>query len=510
MITIVYSTHRDSLYNAKFKQHLIQSVGLKDVQILEYQNNNEFSLSQIYNRGISESLHNIVVCLHNDVRLETGWGKKLLSDFQKNSEYAILGKAGTCYFPESGVYWEKMHTTMVGQVYHHPEGQNKWLSKYSAKLPEVIPVVSLDGLFIAFDKTKIKHHFDETIGKFHFYDHPFCLSNFLDGVKIGVVTSFDITHQSVGKPNEEFWLSKEVFLEKFKDKLPIDLKPTKIFTPEVIERPIKNVGKVAVIIPTKNKLDLLFNCLDSYIENCNTNMFDIFIADTGSEDSEKELIKNYMLEKSSVVKINLIEYDYYNFSKINNDVVKNYIGPEYEFILFSNNDIKLLNNVIYEMLKIFKTKTNVGTVGARLHFADNTIQHDGMVMFVKNSRLEVSHFGLSSYYNFKTDVHEIIGNTGALVMIRKEIFKKIGMFNENYISCFEDVELNLRCILSNLKNYFCGKCVAYHYESQTRNDDDEKIQKLQQDYNEHLLPFVRENFQKLQSHILRTDNKFLF
>ena len=43
MITIIYSTHKDEQYNNKFKQHLLQTVGLKDVQILEYKNNNEFS-----------------------------------------------------------------------------------------------------------------------------------------------------------------------------------------------------------------------------------------------------------------------------------------------------------------------------------------------------------------------------------------------------------------------------------------------------------------------------------
>ena len=72
-----------------------------------------------------------------------------------------------------------MGQTMVGQVYHHPEGSKKWVNNYSAKLPHLIPVVTIDGLFISFDKTKIKHNFDETIGMFHFYDHSFCLPNYL-------------------------------------------------------------------------------------------------------------------------------------------------------------------------------------------------------------------------------------------------------------------------------------------------------------------------------------------
>jgi hypothetical protein len=108
-----------------------------------------------------------------------------------------------------------MHQTMVGQVYHHPPGQNKWINKYSPKLPFLIPVVTIDGLFISFDKTKIKHTFDESIGRFHFYDHLFCLPNYLDGVKIGVTSSFEITHESIGQPNQEFYESKEKFLTKW-------------------------------------------------------------------------------------------------------------------------------------------------------------------------------------------------------------------------------------------------------------------------------------------------------
>ena len=190
MITIIYSTHKDPEYNNKFRQHLLQTIDVKDPQILEYVNNNQFSLSEVYNKGISESIYDIVVCCHNDIKLEKGWGKKLLKDFKENDDYGIIGKAGSCYFSESGVYWEKMGQTMVGQVYHHPEGRKKWVNNYSVKLPYLIPVVTIDGLFISFDKTKLKHRFDETIGKFHFYDHSFCLPNYLEGVKIGVTSSF--------------------------------------------------------------------------------------------------------------------------------------------------------------------------------------------------------------------------------------------------------------------------------------------------------------------------------
>jgi len=498
MITIIYSTHKDTEFNNKFREHLLQTVGLKNTQILEYNNHNQYSLSEVYNKGISESNFDIVVCCHNDIKLENGWGKKLLKDYSDNPEYSIIGKAGTSYFPESGIFWEKMKQTMVGQVYHQPE-KDKWLSKYSPKLPILIPVVSIDGLFLSFNKTKINHTFDETIGKYHFYDHLFCLPNYLSGVKIGVTSSFEITHQSVGRPNQEFFKTKDKFLEKWKHVLPLDLKPEKIYIPEIKEKPIKNIGKVAVIILTKGKVDMLLECVDSFYNNCNSGLFDIFIADTGSTDDEKNILKNNIKDYNNIT---FIEYNYYNFAKINNEVVKNYIGDKYEFLLFCNNDIKLLNNVIYGMLNIFKTTPKVGTVGCRLHFEDNTVQHDGILSVIdRNKTLQISHYGIGTYYNYSINNRKLLGSTAALLMIKKDIFIKCGFLNENYSSCFEDVELNLQCLILGLDNYCNGELVAYHYESQTRNEDINNLNKLKSDYLNTLQPFMIKNFEKIKSHI---------
>jgi GT2 family glycosyltransferase len=499
MITIVYSTHKDQEYNNKFRQHLLQTVGLKDVQILEYVNHNEHSLSNVYNSGITESIYNIIVCCHNDIKLEKNWGKKLLKDFEDNPDYGIIGKAGSCYFPESGVYWDRMNQTMVGQVYHHPDGQKKFLSKYSPKLPFLIPVVTIDGLFMSFDKTKCNHMFDTTIGKFHFYDHLFCVPNYLSGVKIGVTSSFEITHQSVGRPNQEFWESKDKFVEKWGSELPLDLKPESVYVPKIKEKPLKNIGKVAIIIPTKGNVEMLLECVNSFYDHCNEELFDIFIADTGSTDDEKEIIKSNIELRSN---IKLIEYESYHFAKINNDVVKNHINNSYEFLLFCNNDIKILNNVIYEMLRIFKTTNKVGTVGARLHYYDNTIQHDGIAIYINqsNKSINVTHKNNKSYFNYTSDQSNVVGNTAALMMVRKDIFNKIGMFSENYKYCWEDVEFNLQLKIIDYNNIISSNCVAYHYESKTRQINDE-MENIIEQYNQMLIPIIKSNFDKLKNNI---------
>jgi GT2 family glycosyltransferase len=498
MITVIYSTHKDSDFNKKFKKHLLETIGVKNPQIIEVENSNEYSLSYVYNLGIEISENDIIVCCHNDIKLEKNWGKKLLEDFSNSPEFGIIGKAGSCYFPESGVYWERMSQTMVGQVYHHPEGSNKWLNKYSPKLPFLIPVVTIDGLFISFDKTKIKHKFDESIGRFHFYDHLFCIPNYLDGVKIGVTSSFEITHQSVGQPNQEFYESKNLFVKKYGNKLPLDLKPNKIYVPEIKEKPIKNIGKMAVIIPTKSKLNLLFDCIDSFHEQCNSSLYDIFIADTGSSNEEKESIKT----RYENTNVKLIEFNYYNFAQINNEVVRDYIGDDYEFLLFCNNDIKLLNNVVYGMLKTFKEKPKTGTIGCRLHFNDKTVQHDGIkIFFDQANNVSFTHYGLNNYFNYTTGVKTIAGSTGALLGVRKNSFIKAGYFNEKYTNCFEDVELNLSLVTMGLENIFDGSLVAYHYESQTRNEKSNHLQSMGYDLENTLIPFIYDKMVYIKKYI---------
>lgn len=502
MITIVYSTHKDTEYNAKFKKHLLQTVGLGDVQILEYQNNNQYSLAEIYNKGIRESNYDIVICCHNDIKLEKNWGKKILNDFESNPDYGIIGKAGSCYFPKSGVYWEKMKETMVGQVYHHPENQKKWINKYSAKLPNLIPVVTIDGLFIAFDKTKIKYTFDETIGKFHFYDHSFSLPNYLDGVNIGVTSSFEITHNSVGRPNQEFFESKEKFLEKYSKDLPLDLKPKEIYTPKIKNSYPKKFGKVAVIIPTKGNIDTLFDCINSFLKNCDSTNYDIFIADTGSDENEKNKIKKFIL---NIPNVKLIEYDYYHFSKTNNDVVKNHTDG-YEFLLFCNNDVKIMNDVISGMIHQFSIDKKTGTVGARLHYNDNTLQHDGINLLIDNKTKEfiALHYNSKNYYNYVENIKKVFGCTAALLMIRKNVFEKCGMFNEEYKTCFQDVELNIKSLKYGFNNYIMGNCVAYHYESLTRGLKEDELDNIKKDANIMLEKF-KDNFELLKQYTMITN-----
>jgi GT2 family glycosyltransferase len=313
----------------------------------------------------------------------------------------------------------------------------------------------------------------------------------LDGIKIGVTSSFEITHESVGQPNQEFFVSKDKFLEKYGDKLPLDLKPSEVYVPNVKVKNVKINGKVAVIIPTKGKLDLLFQCIESFYDYCDVKLFDIFIADTGSSEEEIKVIEEFVGE---VGNIKLIKYDYYNFAKINNDVVKNHIGKEYQYLLFCNNDIKLLSDVISGMLDVFKEKPKVGTVGCRLHYEDNTIQYDGIDIFFKLSqnKLLLDSINKNSYYNFGNNIETSLGNIG-LMMINKNTFTQIGMFNESYTD-LSDVELNLNFVIKGFNNYVLGTHPVYMFSTKI-------IDSLSDEFKNNLFPFIQKNSSKLKSQI---------
>mgnify|MGYP003345906246 CR=1 FL=1 len=81
--------------------------------------------------------------------------------------------------------------------------------------------------------------------------------------------SFEITHESVGQPNEEFWVSKDSFVSKYKSKLPLKLLPNEVFVEEQKQKPIKNIGKVAVILPVKENYIGIDEIINSYYKNCN-------------------------------------------------------------------------------------------------------------------------------------------------------------------------------------------------------------------------------------------------
>jgi len=222
MITVAFSTRK---INPSFVELLKKTSGIKSLEVLPFENNGEYSLTQVYNMALEKSSNDIVVLCHDDLYFDlNNWGQKVLNHFKRNPDYGILGVAGATKLPKSGMWWED-RSKMKGIV-NHESGGKKWESKYSpSKGNEVDEVVLVDGLFIAVNKTKIQEKFDESVVGFHFYDVDFCYRNFQKEVSIGVVYDIRITHKSIGQTNEQWELNRKVFSEKYSEHLPIKVVP---------------------------------------------------------------------------------------------------------------------------------------------------------------------------------------------------------------------------------------------------------------------------------------------
>ena len=488
MISVVYSTRET---NQEHRKHLEQTSS-GNIEIIEYVNNGQFSLTELYNRALKETKNSIVVFCHDDITLSKGWDRKILKHFDK-TDYGILGMAGTTDIDDSGRWWTDM-SKMVGVVTHSSDGKT-WDSKYSNNFGDkVIETVMLDGLFFVAHKDRIKKTFNEDIKGFHFYDFDFTFNNHLDGVKVGVMFDIKITHKSVGETNEQWEENRKQFREIHSKNLPYNLNVNLNYDDKPLKK-LKKEPSVAVIIPTKGNVDMLKDCIDSIFEKDGYKNLRVYIADTGSTDEEKEKIRKEIFVHESV---EMIEYDYYNFASINNSVVRDYVDEE--LILFCNNDIKLVNDAITRMVRVYvQNKHTVGTVGARLHFKDNKIQHSGISVFLnKHPQQEfyfpaLTHHGINTYHTYHLGKKEVFGNTAAFMLMNKKLFDNIGGFSEEYNECFEDVQLNIECLTRGKKNIFLGDAVCYHYESQTRNVDGEKQKRESEDYTQRIIPYIIKN-----------------
>ena len=262
-LTVVFSTRK---LNENYVKHIKDTCGIKDIQILSYENPNGTSLTEIYNKALSESVNDVIVYCHDDIIFNTKkWGRKILKHFN-NTDYGIIGLAGTRKMPESGRWWDDINqptSNMVGIVKHSNEGKT-WESGYSNSYGHnIIPVVITDGVLFVVHKERIKNNFNKDISGFHFYDIDFTFRNHLEGVKVGVITDIRITHLSMGQTNEEWEENRKLFVERYKGSLPSEV-PVKIFYNDKTPY-IKNEPKVSIIIPTKDNLDILFGCLNSII-----------------------------------------------------------------------------------------------------------------------------------------------------------------------------------------------------------------------------------------------------
>ena len=508
MISIVFSTKTPK---PNFIKHVKYTIGLKkwEYEIIEVINNSDKeskwfnggkSLTEAYIEGLNKSKYEIVVFCHDDIIFETKkWGKKLFNNFDK-TDYGIIGMAGALSLTESG-FWGSNPRTTLGIVNHLTNGR-KFKSTFSVDLGDnIAQVVALDGLFFAVRKDRLKYQFDSGVKGFHFYDIDFTFGNHVNGCKVGVMFNIRLTHKSEGDFNDKWKDARVYFLEKWGELLPLEIKGEIFFNKEEVK--LKVEPKVSVIITTKGNLTPLFKCITSICDKSRYDNIEIIVADTGSTEDEIKKIEEFKENFLQEIYIKLIKYDIQNINKVHNDVVNNHLSNDCELLLFCDSNIKLINDAITNMVKVYnKNKNNVGTIGGRIYYPNNKLYHCGVVSYLnKDKKLMFTHLGISTNYRYQNEP-EVISNTDKFILISKSLFLDIGGFNEYYEECFGDVELNLVCILKDKVNKVSTESVCYFHGDNNIVDNEESKDKVVRDYNFRLLPFINKS-DKLINYILK-------
>ena len=256
---------------------------------------------------------------------------------------------------------------------------------------------------------------------------------------------------------------------------------------------------VAIVILTKNNPKLLSACLHSIANNTITTSYKIYICDTGSDEATLNINMQTARSLFNLETCKMYMFDHYNFAGNNNEMIMNNVDEDW--VLLCNDDIELQSNCIDEMYNWATTHDHVGSVGCRLHFPNNTIQHAGQIAYKDSTGLlQCSHRGYGSTETYGTG--NVVGNTAALMLTNKKTFSTVGGFDEIFTECWEDIHLNMRYILEGYDNWYLDHVHATHRESSTRTQDDPALLRLRIDYTYKLKPWFDQLDSNQQQQIL--------
>lgn len=238
---------------------------------------------------------------------------------------------------------------------------------------------------------------------------------------------------------------------------------------------------VSIIIPNKDEVETLKKCIDSIREKSTYSNYEIIIVENNSETRE---IFEYYREIEIDDKIRVLKWsDGFNYSAINNFAVKESNG---DYIILLNNDIEVVSpNWIEEML-MHSQRKEVGIVGAKLYYPDDTIQHAGVILGIGGvAGHSHTNFGKNEigYAGRLKVIQNLSAVTAACLMVRREVYNEVNGLNEEFPVAFNDIDFCLKVRKAGYLIVFSPYVEAYHYESKSRGKDDtkEKAKRFEQE-----------------------------
>ncbi|MDE3089859.1 MAG: glycosyltransferase, partial [Chloroflexota bacterium] len=225
-------------------------------------------------------------------------------------------------------------------------------------------------------------------------------------------------------------------------------------------------AKVSIIIPTKDRVELLRACLSSILDKTAYPNYEVVVVDTGSTQAETQ---QYYAELATDSRIRFVYYTgEFNYSLANNLGARHATG---DVLLFLNNDTEALEADWLNELVGWAERPEVGIVGCKLLRPDGTIQHAGIVMGVEGHGSHIfdgdredayGSFGSSEWYRDYKAV------TGACLMIRRKVFAELQGFDPAYQVGYGDIELCLRAFQRGYRIVYTPFARVLHREGGTR------------------------------------------
>lgn len=227
---------------------------------------------------------------------------------------------------------------------------------------------------------------------------------------------------------------------------------------------------VEIIIPTRDKLDLLAACVNSILNKTWYDNYRIMIIDNNSV--EEKTIK-WLEGISTNSRVSVLPYNKtYNYSAINNFAVSQ---SHSKFVCLLNNDTEVISKEWLNELMRYAVQDDVGAVGAKLLYEDGHIQHAGVAIGLGNAAGH-SHRGLNNkspgYFALPHCAHTVSAVTAACLLVSKEKYIAVGGLDDvNLQIAYNDVDFCLKLQAKGLRNIYAPRAVLYHYESKSRGDD---------------------------------------
>jgi GT2 family glycosyltransferase len=227
---------------------------------------------------------------------------------------------------------------------------------------------------------------------------------------------------------------------------------------------------VSIIIPTKDKLELLKPCVDGVLTKTSYAPIEVLIVDNGSAEPRTA---EYLHKLSEDPRVRVIAYPApYNFSAINNFAVREAKGA---YLCLLNNDTEVVGEDWLTGMMRYAVREDVGAVGAKLLYDDGSIQHAGVAIGIGEAAGHSHRFlrnDDAGYFALAHAAHFVSAVTAACLVVDKRKYLAVGgLDEENLAVAFNDVDFCLKLQAAGWRNVYTPHAVLVHHESKSRGND---------------------------------------